>query len=203
MSFFKNIGETETFFYKVLFLSFSILLFGFSFFKYKSYHSHIYGKKSSAVYEQMLMSYKKKDNISVIYHANEIRKNYKESIYFSIANLFLAKNAFFKHKYKKSKEYLKNIRYSSRNLVLQNIVDQRLIKIYIIQKKWKKALILLNTYDKECNFFAYQEMKADIYLRLNEFERAKQIYNLLKSTNLSKKDKTILDMKIKYISNFR
>ena len=57
----------------------------------------------------MLESYKKKDFVSVFYHANEIDKNYKDSIYFSIANLFLAKHAFLKHKYKRSKKYLKVI----------------------------------------------------------------------------------------------
>ena len=160
-------------------------------------------KKSSHIYEQMLASYKKKDFISALYHANEIDKNHKDSIYFSIANLFLAKNAFLKHKYKRSKKYLKNIRYNRCNVLLKDIVDQRLIKIYMIQKKWKKALILLDTYDKNNIIFVYQELKADIYLRIDEFKRARHIYTFLKSTNIDKRKERLLSMKIKYIDNFQ
>jgi len=196
----NNIRNALLFFYKNITILAIITVLAFLAQEYSLYHKHIQAKKAFRLYEQMLMSYKKKDFISVMYHANSINKKHKNTIYSNISQLFLAKNAFTSYKYKKTSRYLKNIKYNKCNPILQNAINERLIKTYIMRKKWKKALILLAFYDKGERNSIYQEMKGDVYLSLNEIKKAKIMYVRAKQNSTDKINNYFLDIKIKYLS---
>lgn len=200
MFMFSNIKDPLFFIYKNLSYFILIVIAIFSCHKYDLYHKKNQEKNSSYEYEQMLISYKKKDFISVMYHANNINEKYKNTVHDNISQLFLAKNAFMNCKYKKTNTYLKNIKYNKHNSILKNIVNERLIKTYIMRKKWKKALILLDFYDKKEINSTYLEIKGDIYLSLKEFDKAKTVYRKAKKIKVDKIRNYFLDIKIKYLN---
>ena len=187
--------------YKFFLYSIAIILLFFFNIKYQSYHKKIDEKKILLSYQEMYDSYKKKDFISVIYHADNIYYNYNYSVYSSISRLFCAKYAFIKNKYKSTRYYLECIKYNRSKAIMQNIVNKRLIKIYIIKKKWKKALILLSFYKNKKKSSLYEEMTGDIYMHVREYKRAKISYIKAKKYENRKKKNTFLDLKIKYLSN--
>ena len=183
-------------FYVLLVISIIILIKN-----YQSYHNEVKEKKSIYIYEQMLSAYKKKDFITVLYLADKIEVYYKKTTYSNIVKLFLAKHAFSKQKYKKTKRYLKNMKYNKCSDHLLNIINERLVKIYIEQKKWKKALVLLKYYDKNNNISILQEIKGDIYIKINELERAKISYVKSLSITSNSEDCNFLKMKIRYLDH--
>ena len=166
---------------------------------YREHHSNIKNEMALLQYKQMVNAYKKKDLTSVIFHAKIIEKCYEKTVYHTISQLFLAKNAFVKNKLSKSKKYLKNIKYNKPSKILSYIINERLIKTYVMQKKWKKALILIDFYDEKKKNYIFQEMKGDIYLQLNELVKAKQSFLVAKILYSDKND-NFLNLKIKYLN---
>ena len=142
-------------------------------------HTLTQAQEASHLYQQLLDAAKEKRTDSITTIAGELQEKYPSTIYGAYANLFKAKVLVTSKDLDGAQTALNNILASSTDPNIKHIARIRLGRIMLASGKIEQSLQLLETVDiPVTGKFSglYQELKGDLYLKLNREDDARSAY---------------------------
>jgi len=145
------------------------------------YYKHYQGKealKASVIYDSMFIAMQKQDNAAVMSEAKILTEKFSKTPYAALAALMLAKLATEANDLEGAENYLHKAIKSDEQSV-QQVVKIRLARILAARQKYEEALnTLMSKKTPESYVTLVEETKGDIYLLLNEKNKAREAYQI-------------------------
>jgi len=136
-------------------------------------------EQASKVYEKMLGFMKQEDFKSTSEQAGLLIKEYPKTPYASLAALMMSRIALDKKDPTQAITLLKTVLSLNEKGPLQDIARIRLARILLSETRFQEALDVLpvNTETKQNSYaMLYEEIRGDIYFKMNELKKAKEAY---------------------------
>jgi predicted negative regulator of RcsB-dependent stress response len=150
----------------------SFLLLAISGYKYWYWHQQKISQQASTTYEHLMVAFSNQDNKAVRGYANQLLKDYEQTVYADAAHLTLAKLYVAKEKYAKAQEELEHVAIHSNVFILQQVAKIRLARLFAARQSYDKALKELD----KVSHFTYQpvvnELRGDIYAATGHYKEA-------------------------------
>lgn len=144
---------------------------------YRQYRFNI-KVQASASFEQLMQHYAKKDETGVSAQSHYLLSNYPGTVYASGSALMLAKQAILDGKYDEAITQLSWVKDHADVNAVKQIARMRLARVFMMQKKYKKALSLLDTVDDKAYLMLVHEIKGDVFYQQGDRQEAKAQYTL-------------------------
>jgi predicted negative regulator of RcsB-dependent stress response len=145
------------------------------------YYKHYQSKealKASVTYDSMVIAMQKQDNAVVISEAKILTEKFSKTPYAPLAALMLAKLATEENDLEGAANYLHKAMKSDEQPV-QQVAKIRLARILAARQKYEEALnTLMSKKTPEAYVTLVEETKGDIYLLLNEKDKALEAYQI-------------------------
>lgn len=154
----------------------SILLLGIAGYRYWGWHQEKISTQASNTYEQMMMAVSNDDNKSMQAYANQLIKEYNDTVYADVARLTLAKHNIKNEKFAQAKDQLQKVAEKSHMQALQQLAKIRITRILIAEKSYDKALQELTEVVDETYLPVIYELKGDIYAATGRRSQAAVAY---------------------------
>lgn len=155
-----------------LMLVFSLVLLGFSGYKYWNWHQEKILSEASNAYEQMMIAFSNQNNKAVKAYAHQIINNYSQTVYADVARMTLAKLFVEKNKYSQAKKALTEVAYNSKMAALKQVAKIRIARLLLVEKGYEGALQELAVLDDKAYMPLINELKGDIYAATGHFQQA-------------------------------
>ena len=162
----------------VVTLFISLILLCIAGYRYLNWHQEKVKNQASTTYEQMMVAFSNHNIKSVRAYANELTKNYTNTVYSDIAHLTLAKLNIEKDKLTQAKNELQIVAKNSPMLALKQIAKIRIARILAAEKNYDKALSELSSIDDSTYLSVINELKGDIYGAIGQYKNAINSYRL-------------------------
>lgn len=156
----------------------SLVLFCFAGYRYWNWHQDKLTQQASTAYEQMMVAFSNQDIKSVRSYANELIKDYNNSIYADVAHMTLAKMYVTKNKLDLAKSELQFVAAKSRMPALKQIAKIRIARILAGEKSYSNALNELASIEDSTYLPVINELKGDIYGATGQYQNAIAAYRL-------------------------
>jgi predicted negative regulator of RcsB-dependent stress response len=156
----------------------SIVLLCVAGYRYMYWHQDKVKTQASNAYEHMMLSFSNHNIKSVRSYANELIKDYNNTVYSDIAHMTLAKIYVEKNKLGQAKNELQLVASNSRMLPLKQIAKIRIARILASVKEYSNALTELSTVDDTTYLPVINELKGDIYGATGQYQNAINAYRL-------------------------
>lgn len=156
----------------------SLILLAISGYKYWNWHQAKINQQASNAYEHMMVAFSNQDNKSIRSYANELIKDYKDSVYADAAHFTLAKLYISRAKYPQAQEQLSYVAEHSKIPAFQQIAQIRSARLLIGEQSYDKALEKLSTVQDSAYLSVINEIKGDIYAAKGQYAEAMTSYRL-------------------------
>jgi predicted negative regulator of RcsB-dependent stress response len=154
----------------------------------------IYKKEQSAsassMYESSYLSLEEKKTQVIVENTKKLKEEHGNSLYVYLSSLLEAKAFVDEKKYKKAQESLEFVVQNAKEDIAM-IARVRLSRVLQQQKEYKKAIEVLNVDYPQDYSAIFEEAKADVYMLLEQKDKAKISYGKARS---STKEPKILEM---------
>jgi predicted negative regulator of RcsB-dependent stress response len=127
---------------------------------------------------------------------DELKKNYRHTVYTPLTALFEAKTAVEKNDLLKATEKLQWALETAKPPELKQIIRVRLARVLLADKKPDQAMHLLEKIDSPGFSSIISQVKGDIYLAKNQTDSARTAYQNALNTMPSSALKTYVDMQL-------
>ena len=154
----------------------SIVLLTISGFKYWNWHQEKISQQASHAYEQLMSSLSNQDNRGVRGYANQLLKDYNQTVYADAARLTLAKLYVLREKYPQAQEQLEYVAAHSKMFPLQQVAKIRLARLLAANKSYNKALDELSKVEGTVYLPVVNELRGDIYAATQRYPQAVAFY---------------------------
>ncbi len=170
---------------------------------YQFYTKHQYNniQNSSALYENALNAMRNNEFNKVTSLANQTIKQYPKTQYAALSSLLLAKIETDKHAYPAAIKHLLWFNENNHDKLLNDIVKQRIARIYLSLKQPENVLKVTSTIQQKKHLIYKELLAGDAYKLQKKYPQARQSYNnaLLRLNTYSQQDaNTILYPCAKY-----
>lgn len=168
-------------YHRVILTSLSVLLLMFSGVRYWQWHQQKRSEDASNAYEHLMVAFSSEDSESVQAYAQQLVRDYADTVYADTARLIQAKLALGTGEYAKAKLGLQEVADHSKFDVLADLARLRLARILIYEKAYKAALHELDRI-KNTHYASIQtELRGDIYYAQSNLPKAKREYQHAKA----------------------
>lgn len=154
----------------------SLVLLTVAGFKYWHWHQDKVTQQASNAFEQLMMAFSNKDNKGIKSYANQLIKEYPDTVYADAAHMTLAKVYAMTGKYQKAQEQLQFVASHSKMLAIKQVAKLRMVRILVAEKSYDKALTALTQVDDLAYMPVVNELKGDIYLAQGSYQKAFDAY---------------------------
>jgi predicted negative regulator of RcsB-dependent stress response len=156
----------------------SLILLAISGYKYWNWHQQKISQQASNAYEHMMVAFSNQDNKGVRSYANQLVKEYDNTVYADAARFTLAKVYIGHAKYPQAQEQLSYVAEHSKIPAFQQIANIRVARLLIAEKSYDKALNTLSTVQDNAYLSVINEIKGDIYAATGKYPQAMAAYRL-------------------------
>ena len=156
----------------------SLILLCIAGYRYMHWHQDKLTQQSSITYEHMMVALSNQNIKSVRSYANELIKDYGNTVYSDVAHMTLAKVYVSKNKLDQAKEELSVVAKKGNMLALKQIAKIRIARILAAEKAYANALNELATIDDQTYMPVINELKGDIYSATGKYQEAIASYRL-------------------------
>lgn len=147
--------------------------------QYSDYKTEKSASEASRVYDSVIMAIRKKEYTKANELGTGLIKTYRNTPYAALTALLLARGTFDQGNLEATEKNLRQALEVAEPGPLQHIATVRLARILASQNKSEEALKLLTDTKTPDNYKAlYEEAKGDIYVKLNDLEKARNAYAL-------------------------
>ncbi|MGQ3887763.1 YfgM family protein [Legionella sp. CNM-1927-20] len=155
---------------------FSILLLSLSGYKYWHWHKEKVITQASNAYEHLMIAFSNQDDKNVKTYANQLIKEYGNTVYAHAARLTLAKLYVAKEDFNKASQLLDYVANHCPVKPLKDVARIRIARVYTAQKSYEKALAELSKVDDLAYIPIVNELKGDIYTETGQYQQAINYY---------------------------
>ncbi len=156
----------------------SLVLLCIAGYRYMNWHQDKIKQQASNAYESMMVAFSNHNIKSVRAYANELIKDYNNTVYADVAHMTLAKVYIEKDKLDLAKTELQTVVANSHMLPLKQIAKIRIARILAAGKDYKSALNELSSIDDSSYLPVINELKGDIYGATGQYQNAMSAYRL-------------------------
>lgn len=156
----------------------SIVLLCIAGYRYMHWHQEKIKQESSIIYEHMMVAFANQNTKEVRSFANELIKDYGNSVYADVAHMTLAKIYASKDKLEQAKNELEMVVKNTSMSSLKQIARIRIARILAAGKSYTNALKELATIDDKAYLPVINELKGDIYGATGQYKQAIESYRL-------------------------
>jgi len=156
----------------------SLVLLCIAGYRYMNWHQDKIKQQASNAYESMMVAFSNHNIKSVRAYANELIKDYNNTVYADVAHMTLAKVYIEKDKLDLAKTELQTVVANSHMLPLKQIAKIRIARILAAGKDYKSALNELSSIDDSSYLPVINELKGDIYGETGQYQNAMSAYRL-------------------------
>ncbi len=156
----------------------SVILLCIAGYRYMHWHQNKLTQQASVIYENMMVALSNQNTKSVRAYANELIKDYGNSVYADAAHLTLAKVYVSKNKLDQAKDELTFVADKGKMATLKQIAKIRIARILVAGKSYTNALSELSTIEDETYLPVINELKGDIYGATGQYQQAIAAYRL-------------------------
>lgn len=160
----------------IITVTLSIVLLMISGYKYWNWHQEKINQQASTTYENLMLAFSNQDNKGVRGYANQLIKDYGDTVYSDAARLTLAKILVSHEKYSKAKEVLDYVATHSTMITLQQVAKIRLARLLAAEQAYDKAIDELSQVDSNSYLPVVNELKGDIYVAMGKYQQAALSY---------------------------
>ena len=146
----------------IITITLSIILLVIAGFKYWNWHQEKVNQQASTTYENLMLAFSNQDNKGVRGYANQLLKDYSDTVYSDAARLT----------YPKAKEELAYVANHSKMITLQQIAKIRLARLFTAEKSYDKALGELSEVESNAYMPVVNELRGDIYAATGQYQQA-------------------------------
>lgn len=145
-------------------------------FKYWNWHQEKISTQASTAYERLMVAFSNQDENSIQSYANQLIKDYGQTVYADAARLTLAKLLVTNDQYDKARENLEYVAEHSKMQPLKQVAKLRIARLFAAQRAYDKALAELTVVDDSAYLPVINELKGDIYAATGNYQQAIQSY---------------------------
>ncbi|ARG97628.1 YfgM family protein [Legionella micdadei] len=145
-------------------------------FKYWNWHQEKISTQASTAYERLMVAFSNQDENSIQSYANQLIKDYGQTVYADAARLTLAKLLVTNDQYDKARENLEYVAQHSKMQPLKQVAKLRIARLFAAQRAYDKALAELTVVDDSAYLPVINELKGDIYAATGNYQQAIQSY---------------------------
>ena len=156
----------------------SIVLVCIAGFRYMNWHHAKLTQQASIAYENMMIASSNENIKSVRAYANELIKDFGDSVYADVAHMTLAKIYISKDKLDQAQSELQVVASKSNMPALKQIAKIRIARILAAGKSYTNALSELSSVEDNAYLPVINELKGDIYGATGQFQDAIAAYRL-------------------------
>ena len=156
----------------------SVVLLCIAGYRYMNWHHDKITQQASTTYEHMMVALSNQNIKSVRSYANELIKDYKNTVYADAAHMTLAKVYVSKNKLDQAKAELMAVASKGNMSTLKQIAKIRIARILTAEKAYTNALKELSTIEDKNYLPVINELKGDIYGATGQYQDAIQSYKL-------------------------
>lgn len=157
---------------------FSLILLCIAGYRYMHWHQDKLTQQASMTYENMMVAFSHQNIKAVRSYANELIKDYGNTVYADVAHMTLAKVYVSKNKLEQAKVELQSVAAKSNMTALKQIAKIRIARLLAAEKSYTDALKELSSVDDETYLPVINELKGDIYGATGQYEQAITSYRL-------------------------
>ncbi|WP_131783032.1 YfgM family protein [Legionella gresilensis] len=154
----------------------SLLLLSLSGYKYWHWHKEKVITEASNAYEHLMIAFSNQDDKNVKTYANQLIKEYSNTVYAHAARLTLAKLYVAKENFNKASQLLDYVANHCPVKPLKDVARIRIARVYTAQKSYDKALAELGKVDDLAYIPIVNELKGDIYTETGQYQQAINFY---------------------------
>jgi predicted negative regulator of RcsB-dependent stress response len=147
-------------------------------YRYMHWHEDKLTQQASIAYENMMVALSNQNVKSVRSYANELIKDYSDSVYADAAHMVLAKIYVSKDKLNQAREELMIVANKSHMPALKQIAKIRIARILAADKSYTNALNELSAINDDTYLPIINELKGDIYGATGQYQEAIAAYHL-------------------------
>lgn len=160
----------------ILTIILSVILLIVAGFKYWNWHQNKVNAQASTAYERLMVAFSNQDNKGIQSYANQLIKDYDNTIYADAARLTLAKLQVSREHYDKAQASLEYVVAHSKISAIKQIARLRIARLLVANKSYEKALSELATVDDKAYKPVINELKGDIYAATGQYQQAISSY---------------------------
>ncbi|KTC64973.1 transmembrane protein (plasmid) [Legionella adelaidensis] len=154
----------------------SLILLAIAGYKYWNWHQAKVAQEASNAYEHLIVAFSNQDNKGVRAYANQLLKEYNETVYADAARLTLAKLYTSREKYQDAITQLDYVAKHSKMTAFQQVAKIRMARILIADKSYDKALSELSQINDTAYSSVVNEIKGDVYAETGKYFEAIAAY---------------------------
>lgn len=162
----------------IITIIFSLILLCIAGYRYMNWHQDKLTQQASMTYESMMVAFSHQNIKGVRSYANELIKDYANTVYADVAHMTLAKVYVSKNKLDQAKTELQTVAEKSKMTSLKQIAKIRIARLLAAEKSYTNALKELSSVDDEAYLPVINELKGDIYGATGQYEQAITAYKL-------------------------
>jgi predicted negative regulator of RcsB-dependent stress response len=162
----------------IITIIFSLILLSIAGYRYMHWHQDKLTQQASMTYENMMVAFSHQNIKAVRSYANELIKDYGNTVYADVAHMTLAKIYVSKNKLEQAKGELQSVAAKSNMTALKQIAKIRIARLLAAEKSYTDALKELSSVDDETYLPVINELKGDIYGATGQYEQAITSYRL-------------------------
>ena len=154
-------------------------------------------QQASIAYQQLLANEADKDTAGVTALANTILSQHASSPYADLALLIQARDAVAAKKYSDAEAFFDKLILQSKNNLVKQVAKIRAARLLLAEKKYQKALEMVNRVDNKNFQPLASEVRGDIFLAQGNKAKARQAYvSAIQAMPNNAAVKPILQMKL-------
>ena len=150
----------------------SLILLAVSGYKYWNWHQDKVNQQASNAYEHLMLAFSNQDNKGIRSYANQLLKDYDQTIYADAARLTLAKLYAVRDKYAQALEELNYVATHSKMGTMQQVAKIRMARLFLAEKEYDKALSKLSQVESSAYVPVVNELRGDIFAAMGDYQQA-------------------------------
>lgn len=145
-------------------------------YRYWQWHSERMTHEASQAYERLMVATSNQESQAIEAYARAIIQDFPNTVYGDAARLALAKHWVSEAKWEEAVHELEYVTLHAKMPALQQVAKIRLVRLWISQKEYDKALAYLEETDSTMYKSLVYELKGDIFAAKGQFKEAEKFY---------------------------
>ena len=154
----------------------SVVMLSVAGYRYWNWHHEKILTQASTVYERLMVSFSEHKNKEIRSYANQLIKEYGQTVYADAARMTLAQIYVTKDQDEKAKQLLDEVALHSEVPAFKQIAKIRIARLLVAQKSFDQALNEIAVIDDNAYMTIVNELKGDIFLEKGDYQQAIKLY---------------------------
>lgn len=154
----------------------SVIMLSVAGYRYWNWHHEKLLTQASTVYERLMVSFSEHKNKEIRSYANQLIKNYDQTVYADAARMTLAKIYVAKDQNEKAEKLLNEVVLHSKVPAFKQIAKIRIARLLVARKSFDQAFNQLAVIDDNAYMTTVNELKGDIFVAKGEYQKAIKSY---------------------------